>query len=378
LNIPEIETPALLLDAAKLRTNIARMQEKAAAGSVILRPHMKTAKSIEVAREVIGDKGPVTVSTLKEAERFFAAGYTDILYAVGIVPAKLAHVSALLHAGADIKIILDSLAMATVVADDAVASGVCYQVMIEIDSDGHRSGLQPEAAELLEIAAFLRSKANVKLAGVLTHAGGSYGCVGTAALIRHAERERYSITRAAGRLRQAGFGCPIVSMGSTPTITFAESLDGITEVRAGVYMFQDLVMAGLGVCGIEDIAVSVLCTIVGHQHKDAGGGVVVDAGWMAMSRDRGTATQAVDQGYGLVCDAQGTPIADLIMTAANQEHGILQNRSGEVLDLSSFPIGSQLRILPNHACATSAQHDAYRLVGAEGDVMAIWPRFAGW
>lgn len=374
----DIETPALLLDATKLQANIRRMREKAAAGGVILRPHMKTAKSIEVAREVIGEKGPVTVSTLKEADRFFAAGYTDIVYAVGIVPGKLAHVAALLHGGADVKIILDSVVMASAVAEAGAASGVCYQVLIEIDSDGHRSGLDPEAVELLEIAALLRSKIGAKLVGVLTHAGGSYGCVGKAAIVRHAERERYAITHAADRLREAGFECPIISMGSTPTIMFAESLDGITEVRAGVYMFQDLVMAGLGVCAVGDVAVSVLCTVIGHQHADGGGGVVVDAGWMAMSRDRGTATQTVDQGYGLVCDASGDPIGDLIMVAANQEHGILQSRSGEALDLSRFPIGSQLRILPNHACATSAQHDAYRLVDTEGNILATWPRFAGW
>src|SRR5690606_16930690 len=113
---------------------------------------------------------------------------------------------------------------------------------------------------------------------------------------------------------------------STPTAHFAENLEGVTEVRAGVYAFFDLVMAGLGVCTLNDIALSVLATVIGHQHDR--GWIMVDAGWMAMSRDRGTASQQIDQGYGVVCDLQGKPFGDLIMTQANQEHGILALRPG--------------------------------------------------
>src|SRR5690606_30757372 len=97
-------------------------------------------------------------------------------------------------------------------------------------------------------------------------------------------------------------------------------LDGVTEVRAGVFVFFDLVMNGLGVCDQSDIALSVLCTVIGHQKKK--GWVITDGGWMAMSRDRGTAKQATDQGYGVVCDYDGTPIPDLVMRDANQEHGV--------------------------------------------------------
>jgi D-serine deaminase-like pyridoxal phosphate-dependent protein len=99
---------------------------------------------------------------------------------------------------------------------------------------------------------------------------------------------------------------------------------------------------------------------------------------MAMSRDRGTAKQAVDQGYGLVCDVSGAPIHDLIVSDANQEHGIVSRRNGGELDLSEFPVGRTLRVLPNHACATAAQYDAYRVVRASNAVEAEWPRFRGW
>jgi D-serine deaminase-like pyridoxal phosphate-dependent protein len=168
----------------------------------------------------------------------------------------------------------------------------------------------------------------------------------------------------------------VVSVGSTPTAHAARSLEGVTEVRAGVYMFGDLVQAGLGVIGVEDIALSVLATVIGHQHER--GWIIVDAGWMALSRDRGTAGHAVDQGYGLVCSADGTPYADLIVTDANQEHGIVARRPGSTALLPNFRLGDLLRILPNHACATAAQHDRYQVVGPGGAIEAEWPRFNGW
>ena len=126
-----------------------------------------------------------------------------------------------------------------------------------------------------------------------------------------------------------------MSVGSTPTATFAASFASVTEVRPGVYGFHDLVMAGLGVCRVEDIALSVLTAVIGHQKEK--NWVLVDAGWMALSRDRGTAKQRVDQGYGLVCDAKGDPIEDLVVADANQEHGIVARRGGGAIDLNASP-----------------------------------------
>jgi D-serine deaminase-like pyridoxal phosphate-dependent protein len=167
-----------------------------------------------------------------------------------------------------------------------------------------------------------------------------------------------------------------VSLGSTPTALFARSFEGVSEVRAGVYAFFDLVMAGLGVCALGDIALSVLASVIGHQADK--GWLITDAGWMALSRDRGTQGQRVDQGYGLVCDAGGEPLMDLIVVDANQEHGIVASRSGQRLDVRQYPVGSLLRVLPNHACATAAQHAAYHVVGAGGEIEARWERLHGW
>jgi D-serine deaminase-like pyridoxal phosphate-dependent protein len=209
----------------------------------------------------------------------------------------------------------------------------------------------------------------------MTHAGDSYNCATPEAIKAVAERERAAVVQAARRLRESGRACEVVSVGSTPTATFAASFEGVTEVRTGVYMFQDLVMAGLGVCGVDDIALSVLGTVIGHQREK--GWVITDAGWMALSRDRGTARQKVDQGYGVVCDVEGQPIDGLVVADANQEHGIIARRDGTALDVSAFPIGSRVRILPNHACATAAQHGEYRVV-REGEPIEVWERFNGW
>jgi threo-3-hydroxy-D-aspartate ammonia-lyase len=151
----------------------------------------------------------------------------------------------------------------------------------------------------------------------------------------------------------------------------------VTEIRAGVYVFFDLVMAGLGMCRHEDIALSVLTTVIGHQVDK--GWVLVDAGWMALSRDRGTQGQPIDQGYGLVCQEDGRVLADWIVGAANQEHGIVTQRDGAMpADLRErFPLGSRLRVLPNHACATAAQFGEYRVLKADGQ-LDTWPRFNGW
>ena len=169
--------------------------------------------------------------------------------------------------------------------------------------------------------------------------------------------ERDGICRAAKKLRDAGYELSIVSVGSTPTALTDEDLTGVTELRAGVYVFFDLFQAGVGVCQISDIALSLLVTVIGHQMEK--GWVITDGGWMALSRDRGTANQKIDQGYGLVCDVHGHLIDDLWVSGANQEHGIISARNGRKINPKDFPIGMRLRILPNHACPTGAQHPCY-------------------
>ena len=374
--LAQLETPALLLDPVRMDRNITRMRERIRRHGVTLRPHVKTNKSIDVTHRMLEQRpGPVTVSTLREAEYFAAHGITDILYAVGITPNKLPHVLALREKGVRLSIILDSHDAARAVMCAPQSADGTFDVMLEVDCDGHRSGLAPESPELLAVAETLRGP-RVNLLGVMTHAGSSYNCRSVDAIRVVAEQERAGAVRAATRLREAGHACPTVSVGSTPTATFADDLTGVTEVRAGVYVFFDLVMAGLSVCAIDDIALSVLTSVIGHQRDK--GWTIVDAGWMAMSRDRGTASQTVDQGYGLVCDIDGRVVDDYIVSGANQEHGIVSHRSGDPARMLDVPVGTLLRLLPNHACATAAQHTAYHVLGGGGRVDDVWQRFNGW
>lgn len=375
--LDHLQTPSLILDEARMLQNVARLREHAAALGVSLRPHLKTPKSVEAARRVLeGGVGPATVSTLREAEVFAEAGVRDILYGVGIAPDKLDRVLALRRAGCDLSVVLDSAVQAEAVAEASCRSGDAIPVLIEIDSDGHRSGFAPDDPGIAEVGRILH-EGGAALRGVVTHAGESYGAVGADAQAAFAEKERAGAVTAAEVLRAAGLPCPVVSVGSTPTAHAARDLTGVTELRAGVYMFFDLVMAGIGVCTPDDIALSVLTEVIGHQK--ARGWILVDAGWMAMSRDRGTAAQRVDQGYGLVCDLDGRVLSDLIVATANQEHGIVAVRPGSAAVLPDLPIGARLRILPNHACATGAQHDGYEVIPADPAApLAHWPRFRGW
>jgi D-serine deaminase-like pyridoxal phosphate-dependent protein len=371
-----IPTPAALIDLARMNRNIERMQQRMNALGVRFRPHIKTSKCAPIARAQLaaGAQG-ITVSTLKEAESFYAQGFADILYAVGMVPAKLPRVLALRHRGCQLTIITDNVSSASSVAAFGREHAEVLDVLIEIDTDGNRAGVKPESPALLEIARVLH-EGGMRLGGVMTHAGTSYDYNTPEALAAIAEQERSRCVLAAERLRAAGLPCSDVSVGSTPTALSAAHLDGVTEVRAGVYVFFDLVMTNVGVCSCEDIALSVLTTVIGHQLEK--GWVLVDAGWMAMSRDQGTAKQPHNYGYGQVCSIDGSVLPGCLLTGVNQEHGMVSCNDPLGLPIAGrFPVGTQLRILPNHACATAAQFSDYHVITGDA-VTATWHRIQGW
>lgn len=369
-------TPCLLLDVDRMTRNIQTLEARLEDLGAPLRPHVKTCKSIEIAHRMMGPDSPgITVSTLAEAEYFFDHGIEDQLYAVGIAPGKLDRIARLYRKGLGLKLTLDNSDAARRLGEAAAGLDCAFSVLLEIDADGQRGGFRPDDPGLVE-AAGLVEDAGCRVLGVMTHMGASYDCRDAACLERAAERERASVVTAAGRLRSAGFETPIVSVGSTPTATFVRKLEGVTEVRAGTHVFMDLVMAGLGVCTTDDIAISVLTEVIGY--RDHAGEWLVDAGWMALSRDRGTASQRVDCGYGLVCNESGEVMEDIFVRATSQEHGILARRDGEPIAPDRLKLGQRLRILPNHACATAAQHSGYWLVGEDLAGGRFWPRMHGW
>jgi D-serine deaminase-like pyridoxal phosphate-dependent protein len=371
MKLADLPTPCLVLDHGILQRNLARMADAVARHGLVLRPHMKTAKSIDVARLALAlpqaRHGGITVSTLAEAEYFAGHGLTDILYAVGITPQKLGQVAKLNEAGARVSVIIDDADMAGLVAGAAAPP----QVLIEVDCGERRGGVRPDGQELLAIAARLGDT----LVGVVTHAGHSYAGRSASDMTAIAEAERAGIVRAATRLTEAGFPCPIVSMGSSPTALHAGRLDGITEIRAGVYMFGDLFQAEIGTHGPDDIALTVLASVIGR--RPAEGRLLIDAGGLALSKDRSTAAAPVDFGFGLVLDALGRrSLGHCVVTSAYQEHGVVA--CDAALPPPRLAIGDKLRVAPNHTCMTAAAHDRYFVVDGSDEVVAIWPRVNGW
>ena len=370
--LAELATPCLLLDRAKLARNLEIMAGAVRRHGVALRPHMKTAKSAAVARlATAGQAGGITVSTLAEAEYFAREGFRDILYAVGIVPAKLDRAAALRRAGIDLTLVTDDPDTAAAIAAHAHSTGATHRVLIEVDCGEHRGGMAPEGDALLAVGRALGGSC----AGVMTHAGHSYNCRSIAEVEAVAEAERLVAVTAAERLRGIGLGTPIISVGSTPTALHARSLAGVTETRPGVYMFQDLFQVQIGSGAPESMAVTVLASVI---HRRMGENrVVIDAGGMALSKDRSTASAPRDYGFGLVLDARGRQsFGEAIVERANQEHGVVT--APTPLPFDRLAVGTLVRVAPNHVCMTAAAYDRYHVVDDEGRVVDVWPRVNGW
>jgi D-serine deaminase-like pyridoxal phosphate-dependent protein len=371
--LDSLPTPALILDRAVLRRNLERMSRRVLAAGIDLRPHLKTAKSATIGRQATAPhSGAITVSTLAEARYFAQHGFRDILYGVGVVPSKLSQVAALRGQGVDLHVVTDNVAVAQEINRHAEANAADFSVFVEIDSGGGRAGLQPGSADIVDVGRALQTN-RVSIAGVMTHAGHSYHARSVDEIAAVAEQERSAVVGAAELLRAASLPCPRVSAGSTPTATHARSYAGLTEVRPGVYVFMDLDQAGIGACGMGDIAVSVLASVIGHYpHRNQ---ALIDAGALALSKDISAQEFMPDAGYGVVKNFDGLAIEGL-----SQEHGFVSSKAP--FPYARLPIGSRVQVLPNHVCITAGNHDKYYVVDSEESdgrtVVDIYDRVNGW
>jgi D-serine deaminase-like pyridoxal phosphate-dependent protein len=376
MRLADLPTPALVLDRRALAANCAAMAARAAKLGVRLRPHMKTAKSAEAARiATAGQFGGITVSTLAEAEYFAAHGFRDITYAVGIVPGKLDEIARLQRDGVAMQLVTDNVPAVEAAAKRARDLAAAFALLVEIETGGGRAGVLPESPELLAVARAIAAQKGLSLAGVLTHAGHSYKRKGADAIAAVAEEERSGVVRAAERLRAAGFPCPVVSVGATPTAMFARSLAGVTEMRPGVYTLMDLYQMAIGVCRRQDIAASVLATVIGHNPRTQR--ILVDAGALALSQDRGAASLMENTGFGWVCSEKGERLEGLYVAEVNQEHGMIAAAAGAP-PFERLPVGAHLRILPNHACMMAAPYERYNVVEGGDEIVATWDKARGW
>lgn len=368
MNLRDVATPAFLVDQTIVQRNCDAMREKAHASGVAFRPHVKTHKSVEIGRMQHGGAvGPITVSTLAEAEMFARDGFRDITYAVPIAPEKLARAAELASRIERLSVLIDSETARVAIETFAANHGVVFDVFLKVDCGYHRAGVDPENPDSARLAIALAQSERVRFQGFLTHAGHSYVARDVEEIQRIAAEESASLTRFRALLAPEGLGEALRSIGSTPTASIVERFDDCDEVRPGNYVFYDASQAAFGSCRREDVAVSVLTTVVGSYPER--GALIVDAGALALSKDAGPNHLEPQCGYGLVCDLELQPLPMRII-ALSQEHG-------KIATDMHVEVGTKLSILPNHSCLTAAMFDAYQVVDG-GRVVDQWRPGRGW
>jgi len=364
-----LKTPSLLLDIDRVRRNAARMSDIAHRNDVRLRPHIKTHKCIEVAKiQTEGHDGAITVSTLAEARAFAKHGFNDITYAVPIERGKFDDAIEILKSGVKLNLLTDDTATVKQLDEAAGKAGANFDVFVKIDCGTHRVGVEPESYEAIEIPRALYDSTNLNFAGILTHAGHSYDVKSKEAILEVARHERDSMVELATRIGRQGIAVPIVSIGSTPSMSTIDHLDGVDEIRPGNYIFFDNYQATLGSCSFEDTALTVLAAVI-HKGK---GRMVIDAGGIALSKDRGPVSLDPSCGYGHVLDVDGSETG-LRVTGLSQEHGEIEAN----VDIDRFKVGDRVRILANHSCLTAAQHSHYHVM-ENGEIVDRWEIHRGW
>jgi D-serine deaminase-like pyridoxal phosphate-dependent protein len=340
-----LQTPALVLDEAVLDRNIAATASWARERGLALRPHAKTHKCVEIARRQIaaGAVG-LTVATVSEAEVFAAGGVRDLFIAYPLwLDAERAERLRRVLASARVRVGVDSGESAERLAE-AMADRAGLEVVVEIDSGHHRSGVLPAEAGAVAAAA---ASAGLDVAGVFTFPGHSYAADNRAAAARD---EAEALAAAAASLAAAGVEARVVSGGSTPSAAFADA-SVLTELRPGVSALGDAQQWEIGTIGVDEIAVTVLATIVSRR----GDHLIADAGSKVLSSDRGAASS----GFGRLPDHPEARIAVL-----SEHHATITG-----VDL---PLGTRVRIAPNHVCVAVNLADEYRVLLAAGGG-ASWP-----
>jgi len=371
--LQDLKTPCLILDVERVRRNAARVGEIARHNNVRLRPHVKTHKCVEVARiQTIGQDGALTVSTLAEAEAFAPHGFSDFTYAVPIEPGKFAAVIEMIRRGLKLNLITDDAEIPAPLNDAARSAGVTVPLFLKVDCGSHRCGVEPQTKEAVEIPRLISDSPNLEFAGILTHAGHAYDAHSKEDVAAVARHERDSMVELAETLRRECVEVPTVSIGSTPTIQHIDHLQGVDEIRPGNYIFFDAFQATLGSCSFADCALTVLAAVV---HRDrVRKKVVIDAGAIALSKDRGAVGLDAACGYGRVLDLAGEDLG-LRVESLSQEHGVFEVADEATLD--SLKVGSRVRVLANHSCLTAAQHDHYHVL-EQGRIVDRWEIHRGW
>jgi D-serine deaminase-like pyridoxal phosphate-dependent protein len=365
ISLSSLSTPAFLVDRTIVEQNCVRMRDKALASGVAFRPHVKTHKTIEIAQmQHGGATGPITVSTMAEAEFFAGEGFCDITYAVPIAPEKLGRAAALAARIERLNILIDSEFALRAVEAFHAANEVVFDVFLKVDCGYHRAGVDPNDPDSVRLAMAMAQSPAVHFQGLLTHAGHSYNARVVEEIRRIAAEEIESLSRFRALI---GMDELTRSIGSTPTTAVVDTFADTDEVRPGNYVFFDAFQSTLGTCTRDDVAVSVLATVVGSYPER--GQAIIDAGALALSKDISPEHLDPNFGYGLVCDLDLRPLPARLI-ALSQEHGKLATSVAP-------PVGTRVRVIPNHSCLTAAMYDRYHVLD-DGEIIDEWRPVRGW
>lgn len=349
-NVGDLDTPALLVDLDRLERNLARMARRCHDAGVKLRPHTKAHKTPDIARLQIerGATG-LTVAKVGEAEVMADAGFTDLFVAYPVLGEEKYRRLLRVMEKADVRIGLDSYEVARAASTFFASHRRRLKVLLEVDSGFGRCGVQSteEAVALADRIADLRG---VELIGVMGFAGQAYRASGRAELAAVGQREGLQAVEVADALRSRGHAIRDVSVGCSPSTPYAAGVGGVTEVRPGVYAFNDRKQVSVGAATLEDCALTVLATVVSRPRPDR---VVLDAGIKALAGE--------DYGWGTYGQLLDRP--DIVLTWAAEEHGVIQ-LAADASD-SGLRIGDKVRIIPNHGCGTTNMHDLLFAVRGE-------------
>jgi D-serine deaminase-like pyridoxal phosphate-dependent protein len=374
-SILELPTPALLLDQSILERNLTRMQERANTFGVALRPHVKTHKCIEIANHQLelGARG-ITVSTLFELEQFVAAGFNDITWALPLIPDHIERILELSDK-ATIRVVIDSLEMFQRLDAIERVGSERFHVWLKVDCGYHRAGVDPKSPYAKQLLKFFSGSRNIIFDGILTHAGHSYDSHNRADILAVAEQERSVMVEFAEQMRGEGFKIPLVSIGSTPTMSVTENLRGIDEIRPGNYVFYDYTQVMLESCSVADCALTVLSSVISHQ--PGASHFIIDAGALALSKDPGPVHISNDMDTGIIFEDYDRKRlqAHVHVKTLSQEHGKVL--ISESLDQGGqFKVGDKVRILEHHSCLTAANFDYYYVV-RDHEVVDRWKILRG-
>jgi D-serine deaminase-like pyridoxal phosphate-dependent protein len=358
--VDQLETPALLVDLDVLERNVDDMAALARKHGVALRPHWKTHKCPEIARmQIARGAAGGTVAKPGEALELLAAGFDDLLIATPVVdPRKIDRVLAA-RGAATLAALVESEDGARRWSAGAERAGLRLDVLLDVDTGMGRTGVEPGEAAVA-LARAIAADRHLRLRGVMTHAGHGYAASSPEEIAAIGRAEGGILVRTAEEVRAAGIPCPVVSVGSTPTVRHSAAVPGVTEIRPGNYVFHDGIQVALGVVPWERCALTVLATVTARPARDR---VILDAGSKTLSTDRGRGDVT---GFGRLLEAPG-----LTVTRVWEEHGLIRVPAEADQGGTNLLPGDRVRVVPNHACVTVNLHD--RLIAARsGRVEAVW------